>query len=396
MKWPTKKLGEIAECTDGDWILSKDLTTGRDVRLIQLGDIGEGVFLDKTDKWISRKRCDELNCTILKRGEILLARLGDPLAKACIFPGFDYPCITAVDVTIIRPGSEVEPRFLLQYLNSQFFKEQVNRVASGATRKRISRKNLENLQIPLPPLSEQKRIVEKIEKLFAKIDEAERLRAESLAASAALLPSALHQVFSRAKKGKLIKLGEVIKLQGGYAFKSRDYQKLGVPIVRIQNLQNENVDLSDAPCISLNHKKELQEYLLEENDILIAMSGATTGKIAIVKKKDLPALLNQRVGRFRIRDHSKISNDFLFWVVRIIQQKIFESAYGAAQPNISGKDIEKFQIPLPPLSEQKKIVAYLDALSQKSQELQKLQQQTAADFSALRQSILAQAFNQNS
>lgn len=70
--WPTKKLGEIAECVDGDWILSRDLRTGREVRLIQLGDIGESIFLDKTDKWISKKRCKELNCTTLKAGDILL------------------------------------------------------------------------------------------------------------------------------------------------------------------------------------------------------------------------------------------------------------------------------------------------------------------------------------
>jgi len=175
MTWPTKKLGEVAECPDGDWILSKDLKTGHEVRLIQLGDIGEGVFLDKTNKWISQKRCDELNCTILKPGDILLARLGDPLAKTCIFPGFDYPCITTVDVAIIRTGSEVEPRFLLQYLNSQSFKEQVNRVASGSTRKRISRKNLENLEIPLPPLAEQKKIVAYLDSLSTKVRELQKI-----------------------------------------------------------------------------------------------------------------------------------------------------------------------------------------------------------------------------
>jgi len=394
--WPTKKLGEVAILNPKKSEL-KDLPDDLLVSFIPMSALDEITQTIKTNE-LRKLSNVRKGYTYFEEGDILFAKItpcmenGKVAVAKNLKNGIGFG---STEFHVLRPSDKVLSEWIFYIVGSIAFREEAKKHMTGtAGQQRVPIGFLENVKIPLPPLSEQKRIVEKIEKIFAKIDEAERLRAESLAASAALLPSALHQVFSRAKKGKLIKLGEVIKLQGGYAFKSREYQKVGVPIVRIQNLQSENIDLSDAPCISLNQKKELQEYLLEENDILIAMSGATTGKIAIVKKKDLPALLNQRVGRFRIRDHSKISNEFLFWIVRIIQQKIFESAYGAAQPNISGKDIEKFQIPLPPLSEQKKIVAYLDALSQKFQELKKLQQQTAANFSALRQSILAEVFNQ--
>ena len=397
VKWPTKKLGEVTILNPKKSEVNS-LPDDLLVSFIPMSAVDETTQTIKTHEWRKLSNVRK-GYTYFKEGDILFAKITPCMenGKVAIAKNLKNGIgFGSTEFHVLRPSDKVLSEWIFYIVGSLAFREEAERHMTGtAGQQRVQIGFLENIKIPLPPLSEQKKIVEKIEKLFAKIDQAERLRAESLAASTALLPSALRQIFSRAKKGKLIKLGEVIKLQGGYAFKSHEYQKIGVPIVRIQNLQNESVDLSDAPCISLNPKKELQEYLLEENDILIAMSGATTGKIAIVKKKDLPALLNQRVGRFRVRDHSKISNNFLFWVVRIIQQKIFESAYGAAQPNISGKDIEKFQIPLPPLSEQKKIVAYLDTLSQKSSELQKLQQQTAADFSALRQSVLAQAFNQD-
>jgi len=370
--WPTKKLGEIADCADGDWILSKDLKTGREVRLIQLGDIGEGIFLDKTDKWISKKRCEELNCTILKSGDILLARLGDPLAKACVFPGFDYPCITAVDVTIIRVGPKVEFRFLLRYLNSQSFKKQVNEVASGATRKRISRKNLENLEIPLPPLEEQKKIVEKIEKLFAKIDETSRLRAESSTASAALLPSALHQVFSRAEKEGW----EMIDFQNSVLKPKRKAKGI----------------------LKKKYQSEGKFPIVDQGQNLV--TGYTDDESSVYNE-NLPVVI--------FGDHTRIFKyiDFRFVIgadgtqVLIpkdnLSPKYFYYALSALNIEELGysrhfKILKTKKIPLPPIAEQKKIVAYLDSLSAKSSELQNFQNETASDFSALRQSTLAKAF----
>jgi len=161
--WEVKKLGEICDCKDGDWILTKDLQTGNDVRLIQLGDIGEINFLDKTHKYISKKRCQELSCTLLKPNDILLNRMGDPIGIACILPHLSYPAITAVDVTIIRSKKEIANQFFILYsLNSKAIRRQIEAFATGSTRRRISRKNLEKIKIPLPPLETQQKIVEKL------------------------------------------------------------------------------------------------------------------------------------------------------------------------------------------------------------------------------------------
>ena len=162
--------GETGIFVDGDWIEKKDQDAKGAVRLIQLADVGPGEFRDKSDRHITVEKADELHCTFLRKGDILIARLGDPLCKACVFP-LDGLYITAVDVAILRIGSDVvNPKYLIYLLNSPWFKDQVKQYESGTTRKRISRKNLDRIEMIFPPLPEQQRIVARIEELFSQLD----------------------------------------------------------------------------------------------------------------------------------------------------------------------------------------------------------------------------------
>ena len=159
---------------------------------------------------------------------------------------------------------------------------------------------------------------------------------------------------------KWVKFGDVCKVQGGFAFKSSEYQKSGVPLVRISNLVNGIVNFDSNTVYLSENKLELnRDFILQKGDTLIAMSGATTGKMATFET-DSPALLNQRVGRFRILSDSFCSLRFISLLVSQITKKVLQEAYGAAQPNISPTQIEQFDIPLPPLPEQHQIVAEIE------------------------------------
>ncbi|MDP3935305.1 MAG: restriction endonuclease subunit S [Candidatus Giovannonibacteria bacterium] len=168
------------------------------------------------------------------------------------------------------------------------------------------------------------------------------------------------------------KLGEVIKLQGGFAFKSSEYDISGIPLIRIQNLKNEVIDLNKIVFIDEKKKKDFEKFLLNDEDILVAMSGATTGKLARISSKQLPAFLNQRVGRFVVKDETKIDKEFLWYFLKFLRDSILKSAYGGAQPNVSPSKIENIKIPLPPIGEQRKIVAKLEKLLGKIKEAKKL------------------------
>ena len=186
---------------------------------------------------------------------------------------------------------------------------------------------------------------------------------------------------------KSIKLGDVLKLKGGYAFKSEKFQDSGVPVVRISNLpQNSySVDLSD--CVYYE-SGNYQNYTVKNGDLLIAMSGATTGKTAIYRY-DYPAYLNQRVGLFAPKE--LVHNQFLY---PIVESKTFISQLGSklvagAQPNISSQDIETIAVGLPSKEEQIKIAHLFELLNQKIETQSKIIEELTTLRSALHQGIMS-------
>jgi type I restriction enzyme S subunit len=158
---------------DGDWVESKDQNPDGEIRLIQLADIGDGKFLDKSNRFLTYEKSIQLRCTYLKRGDILIARLPEPLGRACIFPlDGDKKYVTAVDVCIVRPETnDINRKYLLFTLNSPKIRAEIEKYKSGTTRKRVSRKNLAKIKIPIASLPEQHYIVARLEELFSDLDD---------------------------------------------------------------------------------------------------------------------------------------------------------------------------------------------------------------------------------
>jgi type I restriction enzyme S subunit len=156
---------------DGDWVESKDQDQDGDVRLIQLADIGDGRYVDKSNRFLTQSKAIALGCTFLHRGDVLIARMPDPLGRACIFPGDKKHAVTVVDVCVVRGKQEHFDRsWLMHFINSAPFRADIYSLQSGSTRKRISRGNLSTLKLPVPPRAEQTRIVEKLEELLSQLD----------------------------------------------------------------------------------------------------------------------------------------------------------------------------------------------------------------------------------
>src|SRR5260370_2116127 len=107
--WISARIGELIShdgvFIDGDWVESKDQDPNGDVRLIQLADVGDGTYRNRSHRFLTSKKALDLGCTFLKRGDILIARMPDPLGRACIFPGDEKRCVTVVDVCVVRVGS---------------------------------------------------------------------------------------------------------------------------------------------------------------------------------------------------------------------------------------------------------------------------------------------------
>ena len=175
---------------DGDWVESKDQDPDGDIRLLQLADIGDGTFLDKSNRRINQDAFERLRCREVQAGDILIARMPHPLGRACILPTGLGRTITVVDVAVLRPDpNRIVPKYLVYVLNSISFRAQLDSLQSGSTRQRISRSRLGQQRIPTPPVALQRAAVSdldevtgRINAMLAKIDELKALLVERRAA----------------------------------------------------------------------------------------------------------------------------------------------------------------------------------------------------------------------
>jgi type I restriction enzyme S subunit len=169
---------------------------------------------------------------------------------------------------------------------------------------------------------------------------------------------------------EMVKMGTICKLQGGYAFESSQYKKNGIPIIRISNISNKNNYIELKEVIYYEKIENDSNFILKNGDLLIAMSGATIGKSSIYNLNEI-GYLNQRVGKFNPVG-SKIDYQFLIQFVfsNKFKEKMNEILVAGAQPNFSSSDIEKFNLIIPNLKEQKKIAQFLTAMDAEIEILQ--------------------------
>jgi type I restriction enzyme S subunit len=161
----------------------------------------------------------------------------------------------------------------------------------------------------------------------------------------------------------VVELGAVGNVQGGFAFKSKDYSKKGIPLVKIANVHTGTLRWDETSFVPETYLFKHKDFALQKGDLVIALTrpiikSLDSVKIVSVQDKDLPCLLNQRVGRFQM-DSLRVNSAFLLGLVQTqyFKNEIEKFASTSLQPNVSTKQIEKIQIPLPPLPLQTRFAA---------------------------------------
>ena len=360
VKWPMVELGEVCEVfIDGDWVESKDQSKDG-IRLIQTGNIGNGLYLDKPDKarFISKNTFKKLNCNEVFPGDILVSRLPEPVGRSCIIPTLDSKIITAVDCTIIRMNKSIILSSYLLYLTKgkEYYKE-VNQYLTGSSRKRISRKNLGKIQIPLPPLEVQKEIVAELDS-YQKVVNGARQVAENWKPRIKINPD-----------WQMVRLGEVCTPEYGYTDTAKD--SANTRFIRITDIDSDGAIINSEPKF-INISKNAEKYILQKGDLLVARTGATFGKTALFKEDGLAVFAS-----FLIRlkfPKNKILPEF-YWVFSWsldYWNQANNLVTGGGQPQFNGNAIKQIQIPLPPLETQKEIIAKIEKEQKMVEECKKL------------------------
>lgn len=187
-----------------------------------------------------------------------------------------------------------------------------------------------------------------------------------------------------------VRLGAVCFFENGYAFKSDKFSsEKGIPVIRISNIKENNVDLDD--CIKTLEENIDEKFIVHQGDLLIAMSGATTGKNGVYMSANI-AYLNQRVGNIKVKNKELLIEKFRNFYIANMQNEILNTAYGGAQPNISSQKMSVMTFPLPPLSEQQRIVERIEELFAKLDEAKERLQEGAYSFAVRKAAILHKAF----
>jgi type I restriction enzyme, S subunit len=185
-----------------------------------------------------------------------------------------------------------------------------------------------------------------------------------------------------------VTLGTVAKVLNGYAFKSKEYVDDGIRIIRITNVQKGRIQDDNPKFIETHRSAEFAPFMLADGDILISLTG-NVGRVGVIEQSMLPAALNQRVGALQIESQA-VDQKYLFHVLNSdnFEQDAIKNSKGIAQLNLSSKWIENFEFPLPPLPEQKRIAAILDA----ADALRAKRRESLAQLDALLQSTFLEMF----
>ncbi len=177
------------------------------------------------------------------------------------------------------------------------------------------------------------------------------------------------------KEWEVVRLGDYIDMYSGYAFKRQDFlsdKSNGTPIIKIGDLQKGSIIIDEeTDYVSKDFYEKLPDFQLHHGDVLIALSGATTGKVSVVDKDLCLALVNQRVGKFKILSPEKVTQEFFYYLSQsdTFKKFVFRNIGQSAQGNLSPNQIKNSEILLPPIPEQKKIAKVLLTIDQAIEEV---------------------------
>lgn len=403
---------------DGNWVLKKDMVDDGPVKLLQLGCIGDCKFITKKYKYLTDKKFDELGGKQIYPGYLLINRLVIDKMKSCIIPNIDGKLITAVDVCWVAPNEEFyNLDYVLYALNSSGFQRRVQNLGRGVTRFRISKLNLINIAFPFPPREEQNRIVNEISNAFILLDKIDDLQSRyannlsaldkkilDLAVQGKLVPQdpsdepasvLLEKIAAEKQKliqeGKIkkqkklpaitedeipfeipeswawVRLGELVTQLGDGIHGTPKYDVNGTHyFINGNNLSNGKIEIKqNTKKVS---KEEFEKYTKELNDttVLVSING-TLGNVAFYNNE--PVILGKSACYFNLALQDL--KMYIFWLLKsdYFNKYALAQATGTTIKNVSLKAMNNFPVPLPPLQEQRRMVAELKLLKPSVAEL---------------------------
>lgn len=400
--WENLSLGVILNgglFTDGDWVESKDQDPTGGVRLTQLADVGVGFFRDRSDRWLREDQASSLGCTFLQPDDVLVARMPDPIGRACLVPTDIGRAVTAVDVAILRTATtaKIQPKYLMWAINSPGFHRAVVARQSGTTRKRISRKNLAALTVPVPPLTEQAKIVDLLEDHLSRIESGQSEARKAQLRIGRLRQSVWHRTFaSEAQSTTIVPLLKVAEIANGQTPRgladalATEPSDTSTPFYKVGDM-NSSDGRSMATArfhVSSRTAQSLGLHIRPAGTVLLPKRG---GAILTNKKRILRAPAAYDLNTMGLRPKPGLLADYLWhWLDGIDLGKL---ADGSNVPQINAPQIRELHLPVPNEGLQLQVIEELNALHDAEEMLRSAVNIAVRRGNQLRLSLLDAAFS---
>ncbi|MGK7956603.1 MAG: restriction endonuclease subunit S [Crocosphaera sp.] len=396
--WRLEKLSDIClKITDGSHNPPKGVTSSNYLMLSSKNVFDDHItllnprFLSESDFQQEDKR------TNIVCGDVLLTIVGT-VGRVAVVPS-NLPKFTVQrSVAVLKPNQQyVESRFLMYSLRNLL--TLLNEGARGVAQKGIYLRTLREIKICLPPLPEQKRIVEILDEVFEGIDKAIALSEQNLANARELFESYLNNIFTQKGDGwvqkelkKLTtKIGSGATPRGG----KKSYKTEGISLIRSLNVYDRIFKEKDLAFIDDTQADKLSNVVVKEGDVLLNITGASIARSCVVPSQCLPARVNQHVTIIR-PNQNEIVSKFLNYLITSKPYKeelLFTGdKAGATRQALTKTQIENFIIHFPDINKQNKIIKILDKLSAETQHLETIYQRKLEALQELKQSILQKAF----
>jgi|JI9StandDraft_1071089.scaffolds.fasta_scaffold01567_19 type I restriction enzyme S subunit len=390
--WEVKKLGEVAKATYGYTEKASFKEIGP--RFLRITDIqDDGVNWDTVP--FCKINNAELEKYKLKDGDIVFARTGATTGKSYLVSNPPKSVFASYLIKVHIENRELSPNYLFLFFQTQTYWDTINAGVSGSAQGGFNATKLSELEIPIPPLTEQQRIVTTLDKAFAAIAKARNNAEQNLKNAKELFESYLQSVFvDKGKDWENVKLSELANDITDGDHMPPPKTKSGIPFITISNInkQNNQIDFSDTFTVSKDYFEKIKlNRKPKKGDILYTVTGSYG--IPVLIEDNVEFCFQRHIGLIRPKEN--INSKWLFYWILSPQavRQANDTATGTAQRTVSLTALRNFDIPKMSISQQQAIVKKLDALSAETKKLEAIYQQKINDLDELKKSILQKAFN---
>ena len=392
--WPLIPLGEILTERNETPNLA-DLESGA-IRIVSKIGFNEGQIELRNDG------STKTGMILIRPGDLVLSGINAIKGAIAVY---DKNAAEPIAATIhygayIPRKDRVDTRFLWWLLRSETFRDILLEYLPGGIKSELKPKRFLPIPIPLPPLAEQQRIVARIEELARRVEEARGLRREAveeaealIATSASHLPLSDH-CWTTVEAAVLKKKGSVRSGPFGSQLLHEEFVESGIAAIGTRDVQANRFALSGGWFVTPEKFDELRRYQVFPGDVLGTIVGASIGRFCVVPPEVPLAFTTKHIQALTL-DSALAEPEFVSFVLNFhtrCRASLFSQVEGSAQPSLNAPKILATEIPLPSLVEQHRIVAHLDGLQAKVDELRRLQAETQKELDALMPSVLAKAF----